>query len=195
MHPDRVGVRSALLASASAAGILIGALAGYGCSSSAQQRAQPLPIATEHRTPRLPPMIQPPTVVQAAEVVPPADPFEPRPLVPTAEPDVRVRIAALRSSKAAPRLSHPAGSLVMSDASGAARTLRTPVEVRCNDQGMTVTEAAGTSNARAYAIAGRRPLTLRPPVGARTVVTYADIDWPGALRVVPVSDNAGAMDL
>jgi hypothetical protein len=195
MHPNRVGLRSTLLVTASLAGILVGALAGYGCSSGASQRSEPLPIATAHRTPRLAPMVEPPVVVQAADVPPPVDPYEPRPAVPSAEPDLRVRIAALRAATASARVSHPAGGLVMSSADGSTRTLRSPVDVRCNQNAVTVTEGAGTKASRAHTIAGRQPVDFKPPVGARTVVTYDGIDWPGALRVVPTNDGPGAMDL
>jgi len=36
------------MASAAIVGLMVGALAGYGCSQGSTQRSQPLPIAAEH---------------------------------------------------------------------------------------------------------------------------------------------------
>lgn len=194
MHPDRSGLRSALLACAACVGVLAGAIAAYGCSSPQPvRRTEPLPVASDHRTPRVAPLTEPPATVQAAQSGA-VDTFEQRPPVPTVEPDLRVRIAALRSANAAPRVSQAAGALVMSVAGSAPRTLRTPVEVRCTASGMSVTERAGSSGARTYTLAGRALVELRAPVNARPEVTYDGIDWPGALRIVPSADTSG-MDL
>jgi stage II sporulation protein D len=193
MHPDRSRLRTALLACAASIGVLAGAIAGYGCSTpQPARRAEPLPVAADHRAPRVAPLTEPPAAVQAA--APAADAFEPRPFVPAAEPDLRVRIAALRSATAAPRVSHSSGALVVAAPGVEPRTLRVPVEVRLTAGGMTVVERAGTSAARALTIAGRVPLDFRAPVGARAEVTYDGTDWPGSLRIVPIASTAG-MDL
>lgn len=195
MHPDRSGLRSALMASAAIVGLVVGAIAGYGCSQGSAQRSQPLPIAAEHRTPRVPPMTEPPAAVAAADTPAPIDPYEPRPAVPSTEPDLRVRIAALRSSNAVARLSHPSGALVMETASGAPKSLRSPVEVRAGESQVTVTEGVGTTKARTITLPGRAEVDFRAPVGARAVVAFDGTDWPGMLRVVPVNPGAASMDL
>lgn len=185
-------MRSAVMAAAALVGMGFGALAGYGCSQGTLQR-DPMPIATAHRTPREAPPVEPPETIRQPEAAP--DPYEDRPAIPSAEPDVRVRVAALRSPTSAPRFTHPAGTLIITSAQGTSRTIRTPVEVRATDKGFTVTEAAGTSAARPMQMSGRRPLEFRPPVGARATITFAGVDWPGSMRVVPLAESPSAVDL
>ncbi len=192
MHPDRVGLRSALLIIAALIGVAIGALAGYGCSQSTQRR-DPLPVATAHRTPRVAPAADPPEAIRSPVESPNA--FEERPAVPSAEPDVRVRIAAFREPGAAPRLTHASGTMLLVNASGAARTVRSPVEVRCSQDGLTITEGAGTSGARVTNTEGRKPVELRAPRGANAVIAFGGNEWPGAVRVVPLAESPAAMDL
>jgi stage II sporulation protein D len=192
MHPDRVGLRSALLVIAALIGVAIGALAGYGCSQSTQRR-DPLPIATAHRTPRVAPVADPPEAIRSPVESP--NTFEDRPAVPSAEPDVRVRIAAFREPGGAPRLAHTSGTLLLVNASGTVRALRTPVDVRCSESGLSITEGAGTAGARTTTTAGRKPVEFRAPKGAHAVLAFGGNDWPGAIRVVPLAESPAAMDL
>lgn len=169
-------------------GVVIGGVAQHGCTSQPTQRRQPLPTASNQPVPRVAPVPEAPEPLRQQAA---ADPYEPCPVIPAAEPDLRVRIAALRADTATVRLSHPSGALSMVTADGSVRSVRTPVTVRSSAQGVAVTEASG----RGLRVAGRKPVEFRPPVGSRAVVQYDGTDWPGPVRVVPMPDGPGAMDL
>ena len=163
------------------------ALVIHGCSGP--ERARPRDVAA---APRTPVAVAPAPAAPAPVAVPaPVDPWEDRPAPPTSEPDLRVRIAALRAANASPRFTHPSGSLLVAPPGAAPRAFRTPVDVRFTGTGWAVTEAAGTPKSRCQELAGIQPVEVRPLPKARGVVGYDETDWPGSVRIVPVAEGGG----
>jgi stage II sporulation protein D len=131
-------------------------------------------------------------VVVVAPVVPV---FEQRPAVPSTEPDLRIRVAALRSASPVVRLTNPSGKLMMQGAGLAPRAVRTPVDVRQTANGWRVVELAGSKRAASQEVALTGPIEFHPPAGVHGVVAFDGTDWPGPLRLVPLTDEAGAIDV
>jgi stage II sporulation protein D len=135
----------------------------------------------------------PPPAAAPVPAVPPAPVFAERPPVPSSEPDVRIRIAALRSRDPAVRLSSSAGPIGMQGAGLARRALRSPVEARQVAAGWRVTEAAGTAGARAWDVGLKGPIEFVPAEGRS--LRFGDLECPGTVRAVPVPDSPGAVDV
>ena len=171
------------------------ALVIHGCSGP--ERARPRELAAAPRAPVAAAPVPAPAPAPVAAAPAPVDPWEHRPAPPTAEPDLRVRIAALRAANASPRFTHPSGSLLVAPPGAAPRAYRTPVEVRFTGTGWAVTEAVGTAKSRCQELAGIQPVEVRPLPKARVVVGYDETDWPGPVRIVPVAEGGGpgAVDL
>jgi stage II sporulation protein D len=127
-------------------------------------------------------------VVVVAPVVPV---FEQRPSVPSTEPDLRIRVAALRSASPVVRLTNPSGKLMMQGAGLAPRAVRTPVDVRQTANGWRVVELAGSKRAASQEVALTGPIEFHPPAGVHGVVAFDGTDWPGPLRLVPLTDEPG----
>jgi len=136
-----------------------------------------------------------PAPAPAAAPAPRRPVFSERPFVPSEEPELRVRIAALRRADPVVRLSHPGGSLRMLGAGLPARPVATPVDVRPTDAGWRVTEGAGTRGARTVDVSLKGPIEFAPPSGARQVTVYDGTSWPGPVRIVPTADAPAALDL
>lgn len=181
------------IASAAVWASLGASLVIHGC---AQDAVRPEPTATR-RT--LPPPPGPVAVRPAPAPVPPAPPpapvYEERPSIPSREPDVRIRIAALRSANATVRLSNPSGKLMMQGAGLAPRAMRTPLDVRQTASGWRVTEGAGAPRSASFDVALAGAIEFHPPAGAQGVVAYNRTNWPGPVRIQPVDEAPGALDL
>jgi stage II sporulation protein D len=196
--PTRIRQRLPLadLASAAVWASLGAALVIHGCAPdsvakdpTATRRALPsAPVAVTPAAPAAP--VAP--VVVVAPVVPV---FEQRPSVPSTEPDLRIRVAALRSASPVVRLTNPSGKLMMQGAGLAPRAVRTPVDVRQTANGWRVVELAGSKRAANLEVALAGPIEFHPPAGVHGVVAFDGTDWPGPLRLVPVTDEAGAIDV
>ena len=196
--PSRIRQRLALadLASAAVWASLGAALVIHGCAPdsvakdpTATRRALPsAPVAVAPAAPAAP--VAP--VVVVAPVVPV---FEQRPSVPSTEPDLRIRVAALRSASPVVRLTNPSGKLMMQGAGLAPRAVRTPVDVRQTANGWRVVELAGSKRAANLDVALAGPIEFHPPAGVHGVVAFDGTDWPGPLRLVPLADEAGAIDV
>ena len=143
------------------------------------------------------PVAPAPVPAPAAEPAPaPKRPvFSERPPVPGEEPELRVRIAALRRADPVVRLAHPGGSLRMLGTGLPARPVASPVDVRPVASGWRVTEGAGTRAARTVEVSLKGPIEFAPPPGARQVTVYDGTSWPGPVRIVPTSDGPGGLDL
>ena len=192
--PSRIRQRLPLadLASAAVWASLGAALVIHGCAPdsvakdpTAARRALPsAPVAVTPVAPAAP--VAP--VVVVAPVVPV---FEQRPSVPSTEPDLRIRVAALRSASPLVRLTNPSGKLMMQGAGLAPRAVRTPVDVRQSASGWRVVELAGSKRAATLDVALVGPIEFHPPAGVHGVVAFDGTDWPGPLRLVPLADEPG----
>jgi peptidoglycan hydrolase-like amidase len=192
--PSRIRQRLPLadLASAAVWASLGAALVIHGCAPdsvakdpTATPRPQPsAPVAVTPAAPAAP--VAP--VIAVAPVVPV---FEQRPAVPSTEPDLRIRVAALRSASPVVRLTNPSGKLMMQGTGLAPRAVRTPVDVRQSASGWRVVELAGSKRAAALDVALAGPIEFHPPAGVHGVVAFDGTDWPGPLRLVPLTDEPG----
>ena len=196
--PTRIRQRLPLadLASAAVWASLGAALVIHGCAPDSVAKD---PTATRRALPSAPVAVTP--VAPAAPVAPvvvvaPVVPvFEQRPSVPSTEPDLRIRVAALRSASPVVRLTNPSGKLMMQGAGLAPRAVRTPVDVRQTANGWRVVELAGSKRAVSLEVALAGPIEFHPPAGVHGVVAFDGTDWPGPLRLVPLTDEAGAIDV
>ncbi len=183
-------VHASEIASAAVWCCLGAALVIHGCSSPEKvTRREPVPA------PRSTPAVAQAPAPAPAPAAPVIDPFQDRPLVPSAEPDLRVRIAAFRNAGATPRLSSATGTLVLAVRGVTARNMRSPVDVRFEGRGWVVTEAAGSARPKTFDVAATGPIELRPTDGARGTVTFDGVQWPGAVRCVPGVDGPDSLDL
>ncbi len=192
--PTRIRQRLPLadIASTAVWASLGAALVIHGCAPdsvakdpTAARRALPsAPVAVTPAAPAAP--VAP--VVVVAPVVPV---FEQRPSVPSTEPDLRIRVAALRSASPLVRLTNPSGKLMMQGAGLAPRAVRTPVDVRQTANGWRVVELAGSKRAANLDVALAGPIEFHPPAGVHGVVAFDGTDWPGPLRLVPLTDEPG----
>ena len=196
--PTRIRQRLPLadLASAAVWASLGAALVIHGCAPDSVAKD---PTATRRALPSAPVAVTPAApvapvapVVVVAPVVPV---FEQRPAVPSTEPDLRIRVAALRSASPVVRLTNPSGKLMMQGAGLAPRAVRTPVDVRQTANGWRVVELAGSKRAANLDVALAGPIEFHPPAGVHGVVAFDGTDWPGPLRLVPLADEAGAIDV
>ena len=158
----------------------------HGLASASPAASTPAPSAPPATTPN-----GPAVEVPAAPAVPV---FAERPSLPASEPDVRIRIAALRSREPVVKVTSPSGSMRMQGAGLAPRALRSPVEARQVAAGWRVTESAGTPGARAWDVGLTGPIEFVPasPGGS---LRFGELECPGTVRAVPVADAPGAIDV
>jgi len=193
--PSRIRQRLPLadLASAAVWASLGAALVIHGCAPDSVAKD---PTAPRRALPSAPVAVTPKATVAPAVVVAPVVPvFEQRPSVPSTEPDLRIRVAALRSASPIIRLTNPSGKLMMQGAGLAPRAVRTPIDVRQSPSGWRVVELAGSKRAANLDVSLAGPIEFHPPAGAHGVVAFDGTDWPGPLRLVPVTEEAGAIDV
>lgn len=193
------------LAACAAWSCLGAALVIHGCASPAPARDR-ASRATRDRDAALvaPPPSPPvartqapaPSVDAAAPepVAPPKPVFAERPPLPASEPDVRIRIAALRSREPVVKVSSASGSIRMQGAGLDPRALRSPVEARQVAAGWRVTEAAGSPGARAWDVGLAGPIEFVPDSPGRAL-RFGEFECPGTVRAVPVPDAPGAIDV
>lgn len=183
------------LAASAVWSMLGAALVIHGCSSAPRRE----PAARPTSTPAAPAPVPQPAATLASVPEPASAPrratFTERPAVPSAEPDVRVRVAALRGTAPAVRLAHASGSLRMQGAGLPPRPVASPVEAKRTASGWRVTEAVGTKQSRAWDVSLRGTLEFVAPAEAAQVISFDGRDWPGDVRVVPVSDAPLAIDV
>ena len=158
----------------------------HGLASASPAASTPAPPAPPATAPN-----GPSVEVPAAPAVPV---FAERPSLPASEPDVRIRIAALRSREPVVKVVSPSGSMRMQGAGLAPRALRSPVEARQVAAGWRVTESAGTPGARAWDVGLAGPIEFVPasPGGS---LRFGELECPGTVRAVPVADAPGAIDV
>ena len=181
------------IASAAVWASLGASLVIHGC---AQDTVRAEPTATRHPLPPPPgPVAVRPAPAPVAPTPPPAPVYADRPSIPSREPDVRIRIAVLRSANATVRLANPSGKLMMQCAGLAPRAMRTPLDVRQTASGWRVTEGAGAARSASFDVALNGAIEFHPPAGSQGVVTYNRTNWPGPIRIQPVDEAPGALDL
>jgi len=193
--PSRIRPRLPLadIASAAVWASLGAALVIHGCAPDSVAKD---PTATRRALPSAPVAVTPVAPVAPVVVVAPVVPvFEQRPSVPSTEPDLRIRVAALRSTSPVVRLTNPSGKLMMQGAGLASRAVRTPIDVRQSANGWRVVELAGSKRAANLDVALAGPIEFHPPAGVHGVVAFDGTDWPGPLRLVPVTDEPNAIDV
>jgi stage II sporulation protein D len=200
-------IRLSDLAACAAWSCLGAALVIHGCASPASTRDRaaraprerelvlgPAPASPAASTPA-PAAPTAPVGPLATEPTAPAKPvFAERPPLPACEPDVRIRIAALRSREPVVKVSAPSGSMRMQGAGLAPRTLRSPVEARQVAAGWRVTESAGLPGARAWDVGLAGPIEFVPASPGRSL-RFGEFECPGTVRAVPVPDTPGAIDV
>lgn len=190
--------RLSSLASSAVWASLGAALVIHGCATPAPRadpvaRRAPAPRDEARAPSPAVPQVAPPPAVPAPPE-PPKPVYADRPSLPSAEPEVRVRIAALRSAEPAVKLGNPSGKLVMRAGSLEPREVRAPVVVKQSATGWTVTEGSGRRTST-LEVRTAGPIEFHPPAAKAGVVAFDGHDWPGPVRVVPVDDAAGALDL
>jgi stage II sporulation protein D len=77
----------------------------------------------------------------------------------------------------------------------APRAVRTPVVAKRTAAGWTVSEGVSRRGTATFEVASAAPIEFRPPAAKGGVVTFDGTDWPGPVRLVPVTDASGARGL
>jgi stage II sporulation protein D len=198
MTARRTGRIIADLAACAAWASLGAGLVIHGCAPSS---ARPEPAAARRPVPEAPRIAQraepAPAIAPAAppSAPAPAPVLEERPALPSAEPELRIRVAALRSGGAAVRLSNPSGTLSLQAPGAEPRRVRTPVVVRRTTSGWTVSEGVSKRGTATFEVAAAGPIEFHPPAAKGGIVAFDGTDWPGPMRLVPVTDASGATGL
>lgn len=172
------------------------ALLPSGCQSDASARRTELPQSPlEGRTPGTAPAAKTSGTTAVAKAPELPKPPAQRPLVPTTEPVMRVRVASLRGEPIV--LSHASGWLWMKPQNAAqGRTVRTPVSLQPTDGGWRMVEASGTTAASRVDLRGSGTLSIEPPRGSSAEIQWKGGAWPGAATLVSRPDiGSDAADL
>jgi hypothetical protein len=130
---------------------------------------------------------------------PPVKRIVQRPLPPTSEPRVRVRVATVRPPDRVVRIDGDGRTVGVRSADDPRqpKTVQLPATIESTLEGWVVIEAAGTPRAATFAFPPR-PLEVMPQQGSKGVRTTATgaTPWPWGLRIVARTDEAlGAVDL
>jgi stage II sporulation protein D len=168
-----------------------------GCDPPSSRDGRRLPRATDELEP-------PPgeALTSGTEPKPPPPPrMIQRPLPPTSEPIVRVRIATVRAPVRVIRIDGDGGSVLIDQGDGLpAKTVALPASVESTIGGWVVIAAVGTRNAATFSFASPS-IEVRPTAGAGRGVRLAkDIaacgSLPWGVRLVARTDEAiGAVDV
>jgi stage II sporulation protein D len=156
------------------------ALLPGGCQSGPSASRTPgLPQSPLERA-RAAGVVEPPSM---AERTPPARPMPPleRPMIPSTEPVIRVRVAADATEPFV--LSHPSGWLWLKPTDQAqGRTVRSPVRIEATPSGWRVAESASSS--RRIDLSGGAALEVHPPNGDDDEIQWRGGSWPGQATLV-----------
>ncbi|MCE9620471.1 MAG: SpoIID/LytB domain-containing protein [Planctomycetes bacterium] len=122
-------------------------------------------------------------------------PPQERPLPPTAEPNIRVRVASLRSEPVV--LSHPSGWLwLKGESAEQGRTFRTPIAASPADGGWRIVEANGTAQASTFRLKEGGSLQVKAPQNAPGGIQYGGASYPGDATIARRTEaDSGAADL
>ena len=126
---------------------------------------------------------------------PKTPPPQERPFPPTGEPNIRVRVAALRGEPV--QLSHPTGWLwLKGENMQAGRTFRAPIAVYPVDDGWRIVEANGTTQASNFRLKESGALQVEAPKNSRGEIQFGGSAYLGTANIVRRADiDANASDL
>ena len=126
---------------------------------------------------------------------PKTPPPQERPFPPTGEPNIRVRVAALRGEPV--QLSHPTGWLwLKGENMQAGRTFRAPIAVYPVDDGWRIVEANGTTQASNFRLKESGALQVEAPKNSRGEIQFGGSAYLGIAKIVRRADiDANASDL
>jgi len=127
----------------------------------------------------------------AAQAPATPEPPAPRPLPPSSEPEVRIRIAALRGAPA--ELSASGGLEVReADAEGNALRVASPIVISSDGRGWIVRESGGSG--REWRFEHTRPLEVTA-VNESRPIAFAGKSWPGMMRLHAVGEPPAGIDV
>ncbi|MFO0827135.1 MAG: SpoIID/LytB domain-containing protein [Phycisphaerales bacterium] len=123
-----------------------------------------------------------------------------RPLPPTTEPTIRVRIAALRPPSRRIRIEGDGGRVFIGSVDGVAKPVATPAEIEATIEGWIVIEHAGTRSAGTFQFPAQSALAIRPAPGSKGVRFGEGLAgtsaWPFEIRCTHRTDEGvGAVDV
>ena len=126
---------------------------------------------------------------------PKTPPPQERPFPPTAQPDIRVRVAAVRGEPV--QLTHPTGWLwLKGESAQAGRTFRAPIAVYPVDDGWRIVEANGTTQASNFRLKESGALQVEAPKNSRGEIQFGGSAYLGTAKIVRRADiDANASDL
>ncbi len=126
---------------------------------------------------------------------PKTPPPQERPFPPTAQPDIRVRVAAVRGEPV--QLTHPTGWLwLKGESAQAGRTFRAPIAVYPVDDGWRIVEANGTTQASNFRLKESGALQVEAPKNSRGDIQFGGSAYLGTAKIVRRTDiDANASDL
>ena len=137
------------------------------------------------------------TAAVAADNVekPKTPPPQERPFPPTAQPDIRVRVAAVRGEPV--QLTHPTGWLwLKGENAQVGRTFRAPIAVYPVDDGWRIVEANGTTQASNFRLKESGALQVEAPKNSRGEIQFGGSAYLGIAKIVRRADiDANASDL
>ena len=126
---------------------------------------------------------------------PKTPPPQERPFPPTAQPDIRVRVAAVRGEPVL--LTHPTGWLwLKGENAQVGRTFRAPIAVYPVDDGWRIVEANGTTQASNFRLKESGALQVEAPKNSRGEIQFGGSAYLGIAKIVRRSDiDVNASDL
>lgn len=126
---------------------------------------------------------------------PKTPPPQERPFPPTDQPNIRVRVAAVRGEPV--QLTHPTGWLwLKGENAQAGRTFRAPIAVYPVDDGWRIVEANGTTQASNFRLKESGALQVEAPKNSRGEIQFGGSAYLGTANIVRRTDiDANASDL
>ena len=126
---------------------------------------------------------------------PKTPPPQERPFPPTDQPNIRVRVAAVRGEPV--QLTHPTGWLwLKGENAQAGRTFRAPIAVYPVDDGWRIVEANGTTQASNFRLKESGALQVEAPKNSRGEIQFGGSSYLGTANIVRRTDiDANASDL
>ena len=126
---------------------------------------------------------------------PKTPPPQERPFPPTSQPNIRVRVAAVRGEPV--QLTHPTGWLwLKGESAQAGRTFRAPIAVYPVDDGWRIVEANGTTQASNFRLKESGALQVEAPKNSGGEIQFGGSAYLGIAKIVRRADiDANASDL
>ncbi len=130
-------------------------------------------------------------IVEKPRTPPPLE----RPFPPTTQPNIRVRVAAVRGEPV--QLTHPSGWLWLKGQNmQAGQTFRTPIAVYPMEDGWRIVQANGTTQASNFRLVESGALQVQEPQNVQGNIQFGGIAYLGSANIVRRADvDANASDL